>query len=347
MALPQVETGVIEMIAEEEAQQKRAAALAALNPAKAEVVETKAEETKVEVVETKAEETKVEVVETKAEETKAEVEVGPDLTLAIDPAVLAAARAAAKAELEAEAKATAAARVEAAVKAEAEATAAAIAAAKAELEAEAAVKAEVKAEVATNLPAAVPAASSAIATAAHISGGAKPEEFLASLGISDLKLDFTSFPTVTLNDAMFHTDEHKKFAETFECVYIDKRETFLFRGDYGRDKDPELVYSDNGLVDNKEGKPMAEYIERWKAEGTPWDRKSYIMVLVTMVGGVYDQELVQLQVSPASRGKLDGYLTNLGIKRKNPREVVTKISVGTEVGSGVKAFTPWSFKLVA
>lgn len=191
------------------------------------------------------------------------------------------------------------------------------------------------------------AASNAIATASHVAGGANPADFLAELGITDLKLDFTSFPCVTLNDGSFSTDEHKKFATEFECVYVDKRSTYLFRTiPKTRDEEPKLVYSDDGITCNKDGEPIAAIIEQWKSEGYEYERKPYIMVLVSMVSEPYEGELVQLQISPASQGKLGGYLTQLGIKRLNPRDVVTKVSVGAEVGSGVKAFNPWKFSLV-
>lgn len=178
-------------------------------------------------------------------------------------------------------------------------------------------------------------------------GGNNPMAALAELGIDDIKLDFTSFPIVTLNKAVFSTDEHKSFGTEFEFVYMDKRNTFLFKGDLGRDKEPELVYSDDQVHDNTDlHKPIAGYIEDWKARNIEWDKKQYTMVIGTMVNGPHAGDIVQLQISPSSQGKLGGYLYSLGFSKTNPREVVTKASIGAEIGSGTKAFNPWVFKKV-
>lgn len=204
---------------------------------------------------------------------------------------------------------------------------------------------EVKEEPAAGIPAAIGKAVQAIA---EVQGAksADPMAFLAELGITDVVTDFTSFPTVTLNNESFSTDENKNFGNEFECVYMFKKDVQLFKGDLGRDKEPELVYSDDGLHCNKDGKPIAGYVEDWKTRGIPWEQKTYTMVIVQMVDGPHEGEICQIQVSPASRGKLSGYLMTLGLKRINPTEVVTKVGIGATVGSGVKAFTPYTFKQV-
>jgi hypothetical protein len=189
----------------------------------------------------------------------------------------------------------------------------------------------------------------ALKTAATI-GTVKPLDFLAEQGISDIKIDFTSFPIITLNNGQFSSAQFKNFGTEFEMIYMDKRDTFLLKGEdvnAPRDKkvEPELVYSDDGLHDNTDDhKPLADYIEEWKAKGWAWEKKEYTLVIGTMVGGVHDDEIVQLQVSPSSRGAFGGYLYTLGVKGLKAREVVTKVSMGAELGSGVKAYNPWVFK---
>jgi hypothetical protein len=186
--------------------------------------------------------------------------------------------------------------------------------------------------------------SRAVAKAAEIAG-ANPEKFLAEAGFTDIKLDFTSFPTVTLNNQKFSTTENENFGDKFECVVLAKREVLLFRGDLGRDKEPELHYSsDGGMTDDKEGKPIADYIEDWKGRGIDWDRKEYTMVTVQMVDGPHADEICQIQVSPASRGKLGGYLTGLALRKKKPSDVVTQVGIGPTIGAGIKAFNPFTFK---
>lgn len=192
--------------------------------------------------------------------------------------------------------------------------------------------------------AAAPATTAVVSPAAV----ANASDFLASIGITDLHIDFTSFPVITLNDAVFSSPEAEKFGTEFEFRYINKRTSWLFRGDFGRKVDPELVYSDDGLHANNDRRPIAEIIEEWKSkEGYEgFERKEYTLVLGTMVGEPHEGEMVQLQVPQTSRGALDGYLLGLGTQAIDPRQVITKVSVGAERGKGIKTFNPWSFKLV-
>jgi hypothetical protein len=185
----------------------------------------------------------------------------------------------------------------------------------------------------------------ALAAVADMKEGSK-EPFVMEGGFDDVKVDFTSFPTVTLNNQKFSTTEHENFGEVFDCVMLSRRKVFLFRGDLGRDKDPELHYSSDGLTDDKEGKPIAEYIEDWKSRGIEYDRKEYDYVMVNMIDGPHESEICQIQVSPASRGKLAGYIKQLELRRKQPSEVVTQVGIGPTVGSGIKAFNPFTFKLI-
>lgn len=200
------------------------------------------------------------------------------------------------------------------------------------------------AEVQTSTAVVTADKGSALAAVAEMKAGSK-EPFVIEGGFSEVKVDFTSFPTVTLNNQKFSTTEHENFGEGFECVFLSLRKVFLFRGDLGRDKDPELHYSSDGITDDKEGKPIASYIEDWKARGIEYDRKEYDMVMVNMVDGPHAGDICQIQVSPASRGKLAGYIKQLELRRKQPSEVVTQVGIGPTIGAGIKAFNPFTFKI--
>jgi hypothetical protein len=43
-------------------------------------------------------------------------------------------------------------------------------------------------------------------------------------------------------------------------------------------------------------------------------------------------------------GKFDGTLVTMAMARKNPFKTVVKITIGDEIGSGVRTFNPWVFK---
>lgn len=197
--------------------------------------------------------------------------------------------------------------------------------------------------------------SRATAVAAVAQGNADAMGFLAEQGFDDLKLNFSSFPTVTLNNEKFNTNENKGFGTRFECVIMQQGKQFLYRGDTGkREDEPELVYSDDGVYNNaveEDGtrKPVAWYIEDWKKRGMNTGVTEYKIIYVQMVDSddnPHSGEVCRVQIPPASRAKLDGYLTQLGWKKISPRDVVTEISVGPTLGSGTKAFNPFVFKQV-
>lgn len=207
------------------------------------------------------------------------------------------------------------------------------------------VAAQGQTELVKGSPEAIGTAVKAIAEAQG-AASVDPMKFLEELGILGVHTDFTSFPTITLNNEVFSTAENKNFGKEFECVYMHKMDYFLYKGDLGRDKELELVYSDDGLTCNATGEPIAKFIEDWKTRGITAERKEYTRVIVHMVDTEHAGEICQIQVSPASRGKLAGYLVGLAMKKVNPKEVVTKVGIGATMGSGIKAFTPYTFKHV-
>jgi hypothetical protein len=190
--------------------------------------------------------------------------------------------------------------------------------------------------------------TSAVAQVTAMSGS-DPRAFLLANGFSekDLELDFTSFPTITLNEGKFSSPEHKDMGEKFECVVMMHRDTYLFRADRGRKEEPILVYSQDQIhANDAEKTPMAKYIEEWKAEGYEYDVKEYRLLTVQMIDGPHAGDICQIQVSPASIKKWNGYVVTLALKQLLYRDVVTEVSVGPVVGSGVKSFNPFVFKKV-
>lgn len=199
------------------------------------------------------------------------------------------------------------------------------------------------------------AASTTVATTAEahppglsLTSFSDSDKFLADLGITDIELDFTSFPIVTLKNELFHTAQHKGFGDSFDMHYIAHRRQWLFKGtlkaEDRKEKDQEeLVYSSDGLHD-KDGEPIAAYIESWRKRGFTVDRSEYFIVLCEVLNGPLAGEICQIQVSPSSKGVLSGYLKGLAIRKINPLEVVTTVSVGATQGSGTTEFNPFVFK---
>lgn len=181
-----------------------------------------------------------------------------------------------------------------------------------------------------------------------------PKAFLEANGLTGFVDNFTSFPKVTLKDGSFHTVEHPDFGKKLEFQYISHENTYVFKGidpveqaAKGRDYEPEMVYSDDGENTNGEdSRTIASVREEWLGKGWRVEKDMYQMILVQCFDGPHADELVKLQIPPASQGKLGGYVNSLARKGMLVTNVVTEASIGSRVGTGSKAFTPWAFKLV-
>ena len=176
--------------------------------------------------------------------------------------------------------------------------------------------------------------------------GDDAQNFLKELGITGLKIDFTSFPKITLEKGMFSSDDSPNFGTEFTFKYIDKRPTTLFNSvPPDRDTEAEVIFSDDGThINDSDGELVSSKLAEWKDKGWSNRRSDYQIVIGLCLSGPHKDELVQLQISPKSQGKLGGYLMGLGLKKRNPKEVTTLVYSGKEVGAGQKAFTPWAFK---
>jgi len=175
---------------------------------------------------------------------------------------------------------------------------------------------------------------------------AKPAELeaLDQKWEDSIVIDFTSFPTIVLDNAVFNTPEHKAFATEFTCRLLEPRDQFLYRADRGRDLDPELAYSNDQITEASTERLMSEIVAEWEAKNYQVSISHYTIVVVEMLDGVHAGELCQIQISPASRGKWGGYLQGLKFRKLKPEDVVTKVMIGAEVGKGLKAFNPFVFK---
>ena len=179
---------------------------------------------------------------------------------------------------------------------------------------------------------------------------------LAAMGFADLQIDFTSFPTLVINKGKIKRSGGAAVGdgESVEFIIMDKRKTYLFRGVKGRDDEPKLAYSDDKIHVNMTGELVTDVIALWKKDGYEPEAnaagvphpKEYFIIMVHMVGGEMGGEMAQLQIPKTSIGRFDGHLVNCMVAKKKPMEVVTRALVGEEVGSGIKAFNPWDFKLV-
>ncbi len=174
-----------------------------------------------------------------------------------------------------------------------------------------------------------------------------PLKVLEGMGITDLKIDWTSFPTVVIANETFNTAQSKDFTDSIEFTYLNKRKQYLYTGQKMKDGrpegDPEMVYSDDAVIANLDGRKMSEVVQEWKDLGYSLDRTEYIIMVVLVKNTEYAGKILQLQLPPTSHGVLGGHLFNMGMAGSNPREVPTTATVGETVGKGLRAFNPWVF----
>ncbi len=178
-----------------------------------------------------------------------------------------------------------------------------------------------------------------------------PIAFLADLGIEDIELDFSSFPTVVLNSGKFEKAKAEfEGGDDFEFVYMKKYKTWLITAAKDRDdENPVLIYSADGKTANKDGRLISEWVADWEAddEMTIIGKLSeYVIVMATQVGGDDDGSIIQLQLPPTSIHPFNGYLVTLAMAKKNPMATVTRASIGAKLGKGTRSWNPWKFTCV-
>lgn len=179
-----------------------------------------------------------------------------------------------------------------------------------------------------------------------------PIAFLAALGIEDIELDFSSFPTVVLNSGKFEKNKAEfEGGDEFEFVYMKKYKTYLITASKGRDdENPILIYSADGKTANKDGRTIDEWRADWDADSEITNvgpLNEYVIVMAKQVGGDDDGSIIQLQLPPTSIHPFNGYLVTLAMARKNPMGVVTRASIGDKLGKGTRTWNPWAFKCVS
>jgi len=175
--------------------------------------------------------------------------------------------------------------------------------------------------------------------------GVNPLQTLSDMGIEDIKLDFTSFPKITLEKGNFSSSEYQNFGTEFEFIYMSKHPTYLFSSvPPDRDTESELVYSDDGQHDTSTGKHKKDLEAEWKDKGWGFRETKYDIVIGMCTTGPHADEFVQLQISPTSQGALGGYLYGLAVRGEDPRQTVARISAGPLMGQGQRAYTPWVIK---
>ncbi len=179
------------------------------------------------------------------------------------------------------------------------------------------------------------------------SAGAIKDE-LKQAGFDDLDLSFRSFPTIVLKDGNFSISGEPMDSE-FDVQIMGTISKWLYKASDlskpPRDRNDKMVYSSDQITAS-DGSLIEDLLRDWRAAGLTVEIKKYKDVTAVLHQGG-QQHMVILSVSPTSVARLDGYIYQVrAMYGVLPNQVLTRVSAGPKVGSGMSAFNPWEFSFV-
>jgi len=168
-----------------------------------------------------------------------------------------------------------------------------------------------------------------------------------SLGFYGFKLDFTSFPTISLkNDGQFEDTDGTSYAREFECFMISSRERFVYRaltGSAVEDNRKDIAFTyDQATFTN--GNSLAQQVALWESQGKVVEIRDYLEVQVILRGGEHDGEWRLLSVPRLSIGRFWGFFGQLSHATKGKvSSVPIRVFVGEKVSKARQPWYPWNF----
>ena len=174
---------------------------------------------------------------------------------------------------------------------------------------------------------------------------------LAEAGFGGLHIDWTSFPTVVLNQGEFETaDGNPLGADSITVRMMQTRNRYVLRTNVANDDDAELAYTyDLAELTNPES-DVAQKVISWQKEGLDYKVKEYIEVVAVVedADSSLDQQMVLLQIPPTSTGRLSGYIaSNRMVKKLSAEQYLTRCYKGEKVSKAAKPFYPWAFEFIS
>lgn len=178
----------------------------------------------------------------------------------------------------------------------------------------------------------------------------------ASAGFEGLDLTGMSFDRVKLHEGTFKLgSEEADIGTEFDCVIHSTRRLYVVRQSDEQDAKNFYSYDAKGLTFT-DGSSAEETLQEWLDDGygtadSPLDIKEYLEAMATLVNrdDEYDGQMIMLSIPPASKAKLSGAAAQAFTKMNKAllSDVVTRCTVGKQLGEGTKKFRPWVFKVVS
>lgn len=172
---------------------------------------------------------------------------------------------------------------------------------------------------------------------------------LEQSGFGGLEIDWTSFPTIVLNQGEFETSDGNALGvDSFTARMMQSRKRYVLRTKVADDDDAELAYTYDLSELSRPDSELALKVSQWKEEeGLDYDIKEYIesVAMVEDENCSLNDEMVIIQIPPTSIGRFSGFLTkNALVKKQEPSEYLTRFSKGDKVTKAKKPFYPWAFE---
>jgi len=175
----------------------------------------------------------------------------------------------------------------------------------------------------------------------------------AEAGFEGLDLTGMSFERIKLHEGSFKLgSEDTDIGNTFDCVIHSTRRLFVVRQSDDQNAETFYSYDPKGLTFT-DGSSAAERLQEWAEDGygtedSPLDIKEYLEAMATLINrdDEHNDAMVMLSIPPASRAKLAGHAAQCQVRQHAMlNEIVTRCSVGKQVGEGTKKFRPWVFQI--
>lgn len=171
----------------------------------------------------------------------------------------------------------------------------------------------------------------------------------ANQGFEGLAFDWTSFPTIKLeNDGKFTDIDGHQYGKEFTCYLRASKPRYVYLGQPVKDNKRDVAYSYDRVV-TASGQTVEAVTNEWKALGKEVECKEYLEVLVEIhaPGEANDGEFRLMQVSPASKGRFSGhYAKCAALGKGDAGNVITKVKVGEKITKTANSYFPWAFEVV-
>lgn len=186
--------------------------------------------------------------------------------------------------------------------------------------------------------------STAVATQTQSAGSGGAVASLAEEGFEGVSVGFGTFPQVVLvNEGHFESSEGWNMGEEFKCLLMGSKVKYILKNTKCLQKEEDFAYSYD-KVNDVNGTPLQEYIDKWDAEAWGYEFKEYREVPAQVVGGDWDGELIVLSVPSSSIKRFNGHLVRSKMKGHDVAEILTSVCVGEKITNVDYPFYPWAFK---